>query len=89
MDWQGRCIAEAATAKAAFAVTLTYGRDAMGEKLHERAVVMTYSDVQRYLKLLRRHRYTVRYFCAGEFGSEKGRVHWHIILFFWRAPAAY
>ena len=86
-DWAGRCVAEGKTSVASYAVTLTYGRDKLGEKLHERAVVLTYSDVQKYLKLLRRHRYTVRYFVTGEFGGAKGRTHWHIILFFGpRAP---
>ena len=83
LDWQGRCIAEGATAAASFALTLTYGRNSMNETLHERAVVLTYSDFQKYLKLLRRHGYVVRYFVAGEYGSAKGRAHWHPILFFY------
>lgn len=81
-DWAGRCIAEGKTSTVAYAVTLTYGRDAMNEVLHERAVLLTYSDVQKYLKLLRRHGYSVRYFVTGEYGSTKGRAHWHIVLFF-------
>lgn len=45
-------------------------------------MLLTYSDVQKYLKLLRRHRYSVRYFVTGEFGSLKGRAHWHVVLHF-------
>lgn len=87
-DWVGRCVAESKTAGKAYAVTLTYGRGSLGEVLHERAVILTYSDVQKYLKLLRRHGYPVRYFVTGEKGSLKGRCHWHIVLFFEKdAPA--
>lgn len=60
-DWCGRCIAENRTAVASHAVTLTYGRDisadsvTYGDAEHERAAVLTYSDVQKWLKLFRRH----------------------------------
>lgn len=80
-DWVGRNIAEMKTAKACHAVTLTYGRNDANAEEHERSVVLTYSDVQRFLWLLRRHGYPVRYFVAGEFGTKKGRAHWHIILY--------
>ena len=83
-DWQGRNIAEAKTATKSFAVTLTYGR-VKNEVLHSHAVALFYSDVQKYLKLLRRHGYTVRYFVTGEFGGLKGRTHWHIVLHFYGA----
>lgn len=86
-DLVGRGIAELQTAHAAHAVTLTYGRDrnktsiSYGEAEHERAVILTYSDVQKFLKLLRRHGYPCRYLVTGEYGTEKGRAHWHIVLF--------
>lgn len=83
-DWVGRCVAESKTVPITRSVTLTYGRDAEGNSDHERASILTYSDVQKWLKLLRYHGYPVRYFAAGEFGSEKGRAHWHLILFFLR-----
>lgn len=82
-DWVGRCIAESKTAKHTTAVTLTYGRDAAGREHHERAAVLTYSDVQAYLKRVRKHGYPVRYLVCGEYGSLKGRAHWHGI-FFWQ-----
>lgn len=44
-------------------------------------MILTYSDIQKYLKLLRRHDYPVRYFVTGEFGSTKGRAHWHVMLY--------
>lgn len=80
-DWVGRNIAEMKTARACHAVTLTYGRNNANDEDHERSVVLTYSDVQKFLKLLRRHGYPVRYFIAGEYGTKKGRAHWHIILY--------
>ncbi len=81
-DWVGRNIAESRTAKAAHVVTLTYGQDrSTGDIDHIRAAVLTYSDVQKYLKLLRANGYPVRYFVVGEYGSMKGRAHWHIILY--------
>lgn len=62
-------------------MTLTYGRDDVNAAEHERTVVLTYSDVQKFLYLLRRHGYPIRYFVAGEYGTKKGRAHWHIILY--------
>lgn len=86
-DWVGRCIAEREVSAASNSVTLTYGRDEDGESDHLRAAVLTYSDVQKYLKLLRKNGYPCRYFAVGELGSKKGRAHWHVLLF-WkdRAP---
>lgn len=80
-DWVGRCIAESQTCVGWSAITLTYGPDAEGNKNHIRTAVLTYSDVQKYFKLLRRHGYPLRYLVVGEFGSAKGRVHWHMVVF--------
>lgn len=84
-DWVGRNIAESKTAMACHAVTLTYGYGQDGDADHVRAAILTYSDVQKYLKLLRRHGYPVRYFVTGEYGSKKGRAHWHVMLYWQRA----
>lgn len=84
-DWVGRNIAEMKMAKASHAVTLTYGRDPrLGTIDNLRAAVLTYSDVQKMLKHLRADGFPVRYFVTGEYGSKKGRAHWHI-LFYWQA----
>ena len=81
-DWVGRNIAEGQTAKAAHVVTLTYGEcRSTGGIDHLRASVLTYSDVQKFLKFLRIDGYPVRYFAVGEYGDKKGRAHWHIILY--------
>ena len=75
-DYVGRCIAESKFAKKTYAVTLTYGGD-QGVN----AVTLIYKDVQDFLKRLRK-KYKCRYIVTGEYGSAKGRSHWHIILFF-------
>jgi hypothetical protein len=80
-DWVGRCIAESKTCVAATSVTLTYGRDKFGNESHARAAILSYSDVQKYFKQLRRRGYPCRYLITGEMGSKKGRAHWHGIIF--------
>lgn len=75
-DLASRCIAESKYATQTYAVTLTYANDA-----GVNAVSLVYKDVQDFMKRLRK-RYKVRYICAGEYGTAKGRAHWHIILFF-------
>lgn len=79
-DWAGRCIAESKTSVASHAITLTYGR-VNGEIHHERSSVLTYSDVQAFLKRLRSNGFPLRYLVAGEYGTTKGRAHWHLIAF--------
>lgn len=82
-DWTGRCIAESKTAFMTRSVTLTYGRDKHLDAVdHLRAAVLTYSDVQTYIRSMRDAGYIVRYFIVGEYGSKKGRSHWHGVLFF-------
>lgn len=82
-DWVGRCIAESKTALRTFSISLTYGRDEDNNADHIRAAVLTYSDVQKYIKRLRKSGYVVRYFAVGEYGSTKGRAHWHLIVFYY------
>jgi len=80
-DWVGRCIAENKTSKAAHFITLTYGKDDNDSSEHIRTQLLTYSDVQKYFKLLRSKGYKFRYLIAGEYGSLKGRSHWHLIMY--------
>lgn len=75
-DLVGRCIAEQTTATTALAVTLTYAGDG------PETAMLRYRDLQLMFKLIRRRGYQVRYIVAGEFGSKKGRAHWHAVLFF-------
>lgn len=82
-DWTGRCIAESQTSVITRSVTLTYGRDDLYNSAdHMRAACLTYSDFQQYMRSMRDAGYQVRYFVVGEYGSMKGRAHWHAVLFF-------
>jgi hypothetical protein len=81
-DWIGRCVAESKMADHTASVTLTYGRNETGESLYEQALYLTYSDVQKYFKKLRAAGFKFKYLVAGEYGSRKGRAHWHALLFF-------
>lgn len=80
-DWVGRSLAEVASSVTSVAITLTYGRVA-GEADHLNATVLTYSDVQKMIKRLRKSGVGVRYFVVGEYGTLKQRAHWHCILYF-------
>lgn len=85
-DYVGRCIAEQKHSSGALAVSLTYG----GGDDNTHAAVLVYKDFQDFMKALRRtgerapqgKKFTVRYIVAGEYGSKKGRSHWHAVLFF-------
>lgn len=83
-DLVGRCIAEARYAKATTVLTLTYGTSnkvGTGKTTTLSASILTYSDAQKWLKRLRAEGYPLRYLLAGEYGSLKGRCHWHVICF--------
>jgi len=75
-QYVGRCIAESKFSKKTYAITLTYNA-----KCEVNSVTLVYKDVQDFLKRLRK-KYDCRYIVCGEYGSAKGRAHWHIILFF-------
>lgn len=85
-DWVGRCIAESKVSAHTMRLDLTYGSDPAYKNAkvdHRHAQVLCYTDVQDYLKRLRLYTEgTVRFMCTGELGSEKGRAHWHLVLFF-------
>lgn len=88
-DWAGRNVAQAKVSAASFACTLTYGPELdenrmpiPGKSDHIRMAVLTYSDVQKFLKYLRWLGYPCDYFITGELGGLKSRTHWHVILHF-------
>lgn len=57
-------------------VTFTYSEDKVPDTLR-------YKDFQQFMRRLRRARPNskVRFFCAGEYGEERKRPHFHAILF--------
>ena len=86
-DWVARCVAEKASAAEVVVIDLTYRNNEDGT-LPDQAKAFRYKDVQNFLKLLRKaykKAYNadgeIRYIVAGERGSDKNRVHWHMVLF--------
>lgn len=78
-------LAEANTSTHTLAITLTYGRKG-GQVDHFHSTNLVYHDVQNFLKLYRKNYGKCSYFCSGEYGTKKGRAHWHLILFAKRKP---
>lgn len=77
-EWVTRCMVELRMHQAASFITLTYSDECLppGGNLRR-------SDVQNFLKRFRKTVGKVRYFGCGEYGSEKDRCHFHLILFGW------
>lgn len=88
-DWVGRCIAESKTSVAVTVITLTYGNERwmdgrdIDPDQRKQAAMLCYPDVQRYFKRLRNDGFEFKYLCVGEYGTLKGRAHWHLVIF-WR-----
>lgn len=53
-------------------VTLTYA---------DAPLSLEYSDFQLFMRRLRKARGYARFFCSGEYGDERGRPHFHAVLF--------
>lgn len=73
-EWALRAALEAKYYQDISFVTLTYDNQHNDGKLHK-------DHLQQFIKAVRNRGYNVRYFGCGEFGSEGGRPHYHIILF--------
>lgn len=84
-DYVGRCMAEAAYSDWCVTLTLTYApweqRALPGAEYDLADKVITPEHFQKFIRALRRRGYSIRYFCAGEYGKERGRAHFHAILF--------
>lgn len=81
-DIVGRCIAEQRTSLRTYTVTLTYGGDdRLTGEINPKARFLDMRDVQLYLKRLRKFA-PCRYIAAAEYGDQRGRGHWHLVLFF-------
>ncbi len=86
-DWVARGMAEKAMSGETLVITLTYRNNPDGTT-PARAKAFHYADVQAFLKSLREEyfrkydtRNEISYIVAGERGSQKGRVHWHLVVF--------
>lgn len=95
-DWVGRCKAEMLTSQHNLFATLTYGGDDAygGAENNIRAKMLHPEDMRLWLMLLRKWtnrdrdgkcygtgKNKVRYLWVGEYGSEKGRAHFHCLVF--------
>lgn len=55
-----------------------------GEEAPESVQTLLYTDVQKFLKRLRKaYKAQLRFFCAGEYGEQTARPHYHMILYGW------
>jgi hypothetical protein len=76
MAWTGRLLAESTGYSASRVVTLTYADPA------DQYSDLNYKHIQDFLKIHRQETNEhTRYFVCGEFGSESGHAHWHMVLF--------
>lgn len=75
-QWAVRCVHEASLHERNAYITLTYD----DEHLPANASLF-YRDFQLFMKKLRRTRKEVRFFCAGEYGEDTFRPHYHACLF--------
>lgn len=77
-DLVGRCLLEQAASDWTIALTLTYDDKKLDHPAQTK--VIHKQDAQKFIKRLRILHQT-RYLVAGEFGSKKSRVHFHLVLF--------
>lgn len=75
-DWVARGVAETATNEWAGVVSLSYDNSELSK---DGKVAFRYADVSAFFKRLR-HTAPLRFLVAGERGSKRGRVHWHVLL---------
>lgn len=89
-EWANRLMLEMLYHDESWFLTLTYDDehlptsyavdDVTGEVVAVHATLVK-SDLQKFLKRLRFSGQVVRYYCAGEYGSNTYRPHYHLILF--------
>jgi len=84
-DWAIRCYHESQMHHVSCFVTLTYDEEHLPAcgSLDKR-------DLQQFWKALRKKlNVPIRYFAAGEYGTKKGRPHYHAIIFGWMPSKRY
>lgn len=88
--WATRLMLELQCHQTAYFITLTYDDDHIirGNKL---AYTLVPEDVTNFMKRLRKEQSTrtdtkIRFFLAGEYGSETHRPHYHLIVYDWIPP---
>lgn len=79
-EWALRCMHELRSHKQSCFVTLTYDEEHLPE-----SGSLNYEHFQLFMRYLRRI-HPVRFFMCGEYGSLRGRPHYHAILFGYDFP---
>lgn len=84
-EWGLRLSHEAAMHFHSCFITLTYNPESLptGETLVKRHVQLFMKNLRQHLDYHHGKQKKVRYFACGEYGEQKGRPHYHIILFGW------
>lgn len=75
-SWCVRLQHEMEVSSSAFFLTLTYNDEHLPE-----GAELSKRDLQLFIKRLRKKNPGIRYFAVGEYGTEGGRPHYHVILF--------
>jgi len=93
MHWIGRMLAEQKTSDEVWFCTFTYGRSPatssdpyQDQEDHPDAYWLKYGDLQKTFKKIRRAGFKFSYLAVGEYGSEKGRAHFHAVIF-WKGKS--
>lgn len=60
-------------------VTLTYNEKYV-KRTADNRLSLRFTDVQKFIKKLRKAKYYVKYICVGEYGSKTNRPHYHLLL---------
>lgn len=87
--WADRCVAEATLHDSNYFVTLTYDNNHLPlneyvdkDGVYQKSMTLQKRDVQLFMKRLRKaHDEKIRFFAAGEYGTQTARPHYHLILF--------
>ena len=79
-DYVGRCLCEKAIADWVFVLRLSY-RDCSERESDFAHKVITPRHLQDFVRSVRKRGHLFRYLAVGEYGEEKGRAHFHIVLF--------
>lgn len=74
--WCLRIYHEMEVSSSAFFITLTYDAEHLPEDGNLRK-----EDLQIFMRSLRKKNPGIRYFAIGEYGTEKGRPHYHAVIF--------
>lgn len=82
-NWSVRLCHEAERSTSAFFLTLTYDTENVPISPNGFMTLRT-SDFQTFMKALRKRHpkgTKIKYYCVGEYGSDRSRPHWHVIIY--------